>query len=64
MKMTYRKKLILDTIESVVANFLYYGRKEDEELGIKEIENAVASGEITIDEIVDCFSSHLIKQLK
>ena len=54
-----RRKLILGTVDDLVTNFLYYGRKEDEELGCGEIEEAIKQGEVSIDEIVAAFRKHL-----
>jgi len=53
------KQLILDTISDLCASFLYYDRKEDEELSAKDIYESVKSGEVTIDEMVDAFRKHL-----
>lgn len=53
------KQLIIDTISDLCGNFLYYDRKEDEELSVEDLNNAVKSGEITIDEMVAEFRKHL-----
>jgi dTDP-4-amino-4,6-dideoxygalactose transaminase len=53
------KKLILNTIKDLCSNFLYYDRKEDEELSIEDLNNAVKSGVITVDEMVDEFRKNL-----
>lgn len=58
------KKLILATISDLCINFLYYDRKEDEELGVDELKNAVKDGEITIDEMVNEFRKNLEQSLK
>jgi hypothetical protein len=58
-----RKQLILDTIDDLVANFLYYDRKEDEDLPLHEIEDAVKNGEITIEEMTNRFSERLSQSL-
>lgn len=50
-----KKELILDT----VSDFLYYDRKEDEDLGRDEIDKAVVNGIVTIEEIVAKFESEL-----
>ncbi len=50
---------ILGTIHDLVANFLYYDRKNDEELRVGDIEKAIASGQITIEEIIEQFSVEL-----
>lgn len=54
-----RKDLILDKINDLVANFLYYDRKEDEDLSAKDIEKAVEDGEITVEDMVARFRSQL-----
>lgn len=59
-----RKQLILDVISDTCQNFLYYDRKEDEELGRDEIEEAIEAGEITIKEITDQFESIIKKALE
>jgi hypothetical protein len=59
-----RKDKILDKIENLVGNFLFYNRKEDGELPIGEIERAVESGEITIDEMVNKFREGLAGKKK
>ncbi len=53
------KKTILDTISDLCSSFLYYDRKDDEELTMEQLNEAVKSGEITIDEMVDEFRKHL-----
>lgn len=53
------KQKILDTISDLCSNFLYYDRKEDEELSAAQLNEAVKSGEITIDEMVNAFRQHL-----
>jgi hypothetical protein len=51
---------ILAVISDLVADFLYYDRKEDEDLPRGAIDDAVASGAITIDEMVAEFRRELI----
>ena len=53
------KQTILNTISDLCSDFLYYDRKEDEELSVEQLNNAVADGEITIDEMVAEFKKHL-----
>ena len=50
--MTDRRQLILDTVSDLMSNLLYYNRKEDEELPVGAIEEAVWAGEITESEIL------------
>ena len=53
------KELILETVSDLVGDFLFYGRKEDEEVRVGEIQKAVERGDITKDEIVDEFRKQL-----
>jgi hypothetical protein len=57
------KELILGTVDDMVADFLYYDRKEDEDLPRGAIEAAVESGEVTADEIAAKFRSGLFAGL-
>jgi hypothetical protein len=54
-----KKELILDTITDMVSALLYYDRKEDDELPIGAIEEAVLSGIITKKEILNHFAEQL-----
>ncbi len=54
-----RRKLIENTIKDMVSGFLYYDRKEDEQLPCGAIEAAIAAGEVTEREIVDAFAAAL-----
>lgn len=51
-----RKELILMTVEDLIGELLYYGRKEDEDLPRGAIEEALKNGEITVDEIAEQFA--------
>jgi len=50
-----RKELILATAIDCASNFMYYDRKEDEELPCGQIQEAVRAGEITPKEIAEAF---------
>jgi len=50
-----RRDHIVATVSDLVGSLLYYDRKEDEDLPRGAIEEAIAAGEVTIDEIVDLF---------
>lgn len=58
-----RRALIFATVSDLVSDFLYYDRKEDEALPRGAIEDAVAAGEIAVDEIVEAFRSGLVSAL-
>ena len=58
------KEIILSTITDLSSNFLYYDRKEDEDLSSEDIEDAVENGIITIDEMVEEFRRNLEDTLK
>lgn len=51
-----RVEAIHATVDELVSDFLYYGRKEDEILPQGQIEEAIAAGEITVDDIVARFA--------
>jgi hypothetical protein len=47
-----RREKILDVLTDMVSDLLYYDRKEDDSLPVGSIEEAVKSGEITLDEML------------
>jgi len=53
------KKIIAQTISDLVSDFLYYDRKEDEELPVGAIETEIKSGKLSIDDIVTKFREEL-----
>jgi hypothetical protein len=53
------KQKILDAIDDLCSNFLYYDRKEDEDLSSEQLEQAVKKGDITIEEMVEKFKQCL-----
>ena len=57
--MESRRDTILATVSDLVTNFVYYDRKEDEDLPEGQIEAAIDAGELSIDEIVERFRSDL-----
>lgn len=54
-----KRESIINTITDLVSDFLYYDRKDDEELGRGAVETAIRRGDITIDEIVKVFRGRL-----
>ncbi|MCP4665172.1 MAG: hypothetical protein GY849_02305 [Deltaproteobacteria bacterium] len=58
-----KKQIILDTVEDLVSSFLYYDRKDDENLERGEIQKAITEKQITIDEIISHFSKNLKSSL-
>ena len=54
-----RREVIFGTVEDLVGELLYYGRKEDEDLPRGAIEEAIEKKEITVDEIKALFCSSL-----
>ena len=62
--MSNKRDLILEAIiPDMVSNFLYYDRKECEDLPVGKIEKQVAKGKISVDEMVDKFREELTKGL-
>ncbi len=58
------KEDILNTIDDLVSSFLYYDRKEDEDLGVGDIEDAITKGIISIDDITDRFKKSILNYIK
>jgi hypothetical protein len=54
-----KKQHIKDVISDLVSDFAYYDRKEDEDLSMEDLNEAVKNGVITVDEMVSEFRSHL-----
>lgn len=57
------KELVLDATCDLVSDFLYYCRRDDENLPRNAIQKIVADGEVTVDEIIEKFSTTLRKFL-
>lgn len=62
--MKTRKEYIEANVTDLVSSFLYYDRKEDDDLPRGEIELAIETGEITADEIIELFKAELTKGLE
>lgn len=58
-----RRDLILVNVSDLIANFLYYDRKGDEELVLGDIEKAIEAGEVSVDEIIARFTEELKKHI-
>lgn len=57
------KQNIDNIISDMIADFLYYDRKEDSQLKVGDIEKALEDNVITIEEMVQSFRKHLIEGL-
>lgn len=64
MSRTVDKDYVNDVISDMIADFLYYDRKEDDVLTRGMIDEMVIVGEITIDDMVEMFREHLTKGLR
>jgi hypothetical protein len=53
------RRRIIGIVSDMIGKFLYYDRKEDEDLPRGAIQDAIARGEITSDEIVAMFRAYL-----
>lgn len=62
--MKTRREIIESTLDDLVSDFLYYDRKEDEELPRGEVEAAIEAGEITVDEIVERFRKEVSNHIR
>lgn len=59
--MSDMKNNILNAVNDMVGDFLYYDRKNDEILPMHMIETQIELGNITVDDIIDKFSECLTK---
>jgi len=57
------KEHILGSVPDLVSDFLYYDRKGDEDLPVGAIDEAIAKGEVSVDDIVSSFKAALIDSL-
>lgn len=55
------KEFVLGNAKDLARNFLYYDRKEDEDLKIGDIQESVSRGLVTKEEIIQAFSDELDK---
>lgn len=62
-RMSERRQIIENTIRDLVTDFMRYDRKEDENLSAEDIEEAVKSGEVTVDGMVKIFRDELTEYL-
>lgn len=53
------RDIILGTVCDMVADFLFYDRKNDDELPEGAIEQALAEGVVTVEEIISTFEKEL-----
>lgn len=51
------------TVVDLVSKFLYYDRKEDEDISPDLIKEMFAQGEVTVDEVIEKFRSCLCRGL-
>ena len=59
MKTVDTKTHILNCIDDLVTDLLFYNRKNDNELPLDMIEDEIQKGTITIEEMVNCFDNGL-----
>jgi hypothetical protein len=57
------RRIILDTASDLAKDFAYYDRKEDEDLRRGAIEQALADGMVSLDDILIAFRTELISEL-
>lgn len=61
--MDNKRQILKDTVRDLVADFLYYDRKEDEELPSGLIEEMLSEHEVSVDEVVRWFEEELVERL-
>jgi hypothetical protein len=58
------KDRVLGVVDDLVSDFLYYNRKSDEELPIGRIDELIADGTVSVDEITERFRATIVKNLR
>jgi hypothetical protein len=58
------KEKIINTVKDLCSDFLYYDRKEDDELSEDDLIQAVEDGTVTIEEMVAEFENELRNTLQ
>lgn len=58
-----KREILKATIKDLLSCFLYYDRKEDEELSLGDIEEMLSEHEVSVDEIVRWFEEELVERL-
>lgn len=51
-----RSEIIQDTVADLASKFMYYDRKEDEDLPVGAIEEALKAGEVSVDQLAGLFA--------
>ena len=54
-----KKELLKNALTDLVSKFLYYDRKEDEELTIEDVENLIDTESISKQELINLFDELL-----
>lgn len=54
-----KKQHALDLIQDLIADYLYYDRKEDEDLNRADLNHLIESGELKLEEVVAEFTRYL-----
>lgn len=58
--MKTRREQIMDVVNDAVRDLMFYDRKQDEDVPVGAIQEAIDAGEITLDEIVERFREQMI----
>jgi len=58
-----RKERILQEVEGLVSDLYFYSRKEDEDLPLGSIEEAILEDDLMLDLITETFRTHLVRGL-
>jgi hypothetical protein len=58
------RDIIFATVDDLVTDFLYYDRKEDEDLPVGSIQDAIHTSVISLDELVARFRENVEKGMR
>ena len=56
-----KKEYLMEAVDDLVVNLVYYDRKEDEDLSRVDVDEMFKSGDITVEEVIVTFSKELNK---
>lgn len=57
------RQLILNEASDCASNFMYYDRKDDEDLPRGSIENAISENVVTVEDIISEFRKTILENL-
>lgn len=57
--MEEKKAIFINHIKDAVSNLFYYDLKNNDDLHYKDVESMIASGDLTLQEVLDVFAKEI-----